>query len=116
MKATIGGFAVAALVGVVWGFFPSWQFYLTLALGFGVAETVAKFGGNKRGLDLQLAGWGAVLLGLVVSRVVLSQRLDLSWEQISDLSPFVEAVMYLELIPDGLFALIPFVIVFIRFK
>jgi hypothetical protein len=32
------------------------------------------------------------------------------------MGPFVEQEMHLELLPDGLFAALPFLIVFIRFR
>src|SRR3954470_4405311 len=38
LVAAGAGLAVAALVGLLWGFFPDWQFYLALVLGFGVVE------------------------------------------------------------------------------
>src|SRR6185437_7408292 len=32
------GLVIAIVVGLVWGRFPNWNFYLALILGFGVAE------------------------------------------------------------------------------
>ena len=55
-------------------------------------------------------------MGLLLSRVVLAQRLDLSWDAINQLGSAVEVPMHLELVPDGLFALLPFLIVYIRFR
>ncbi|MBX3070293.1 MAG: hypothetical protein KF883_07375 [Thermomicrobiales bacterium] len=115
-KGAAAALAVGIGVGLLWGYLPSWGFYLALLLGFGVAETMAYLTGGKRGLDLQLVGWVSVALGLIVSRVVLGQRLSLEWSDINQLSPFVERAMHLELVPDGLFALIPFLIVYIRFR
>ena len=115
-KAAVGGFVVAVAIGVIWGYFPNWGFYLALALGFGVAETMARLANHKRGLDLQIAGWLAVVVGLALSRVVLAQRLGLPWDVINQMGPFVEQEMHLELLPDGLFAALPFLIVFIRFR
>src|SRR6476620_9858514 len=54
------GFAVALAVGVVWGYAPSWNFYLMLILGFGVAESMAWAAKGTRGMDLQLVGVAAV--------------------------------------------------------
>jgi len=115
-KAVLGGFAVALAAGVVWGYFPSWGFYLALALGFGVAESMAKLANHKRGLDLQIVGWLAVAVGIAVSRAVLAQRLGLSWDAVNQMGPFVESQLHLRLMPDGVFAAIPFLIVFIRFR
>src|SRR5215204_6542840 len=110
-KAAVAGFVVAILVGVVWGYLPAWGFYLALALGFGVAEAIAYLTRQKRGLDLQVAGWAAVGLGLLISRVILAQRLGLSWEMINQLGPAVESQMHLKVVPDAVFAILPFLIV-----
>lgn len=115
-KATAFGLAVAVAIGVIWGFIPSWGFYLSLAIGFATAEAMAHAVNGKRGRDLQLVGIAAVLVGIAVSRIVLAQRLDLTWEQINAFSPFVERAMYLRIIPDGLFAALAAAIVWYRFR
>ncbi|CAN5787861.1 hypothetical protein BH24CHL4_BH24CHL4_21530 [soil metagenome] len=115
-KAALAGFVVALAVGVTWGYFPVWGFYLALALGFGVAESLAKLANHKRGLDLQVVGWLAVAAGIAVSRAVLAQRLGLSWDAINQMGPLIENQMHLRLLPDGVFAALPFLIVFIRFR
>jgi hypothetical protein len=115
-KAALVGFAAALVVGVIWGYFPSWGFYLALALGFGVAESMAKVANHKRGLDLQIAAWLAIAVGLAISRVVLAQRLGLSWDSINQMGSFVESQMHLKIVPDGIFAALPFLIVYIRFR
>ena len=119
------GVVVAAVIGVVWGYIPEWNFYLSLLLGFGVAESMAFMSKNKRGSDLQIAGVLAVVLALVISRVVMAQRYDISWSQINQLSHLVivggrpqtvESALYLRFIPDGLFAGIAALIVWYRFR
>ncbi|MCA9859419.1 MAG: hypothetical protein KC438_06830 [Thermomicrobiales bacterium] len=115
-KAVIGGFAVAVLIGVVLGYLPEWNFYLTLVLGFGVAETMARLSNSKRGRDLMVVGWLAVALGLAISRWILMDRLGLPWEVVRDLRPGVAPLMNLELIPDGVFAALAFLIIYIRFR
>ena len=115
-KAALGGFLVAIVAGIVLGYLPDWNFYLTLVLGFGVAETMARLSNEKRGLDLQVVGWAAVAVGLVVSRWVLMNRLGLPWEAVRELRPGVEQFMNLQLIPDGLFAALAFLIVYLRFR
>lgn len=115
-RSVLAALLVAVGVGFLWGYLPAWGFYLSLLLGFGVAESMAFLTRGKRGLDLQIAGWGAVALGLVISRLVLAQRLDVNWAELSDLNPIVERAMHVQLVPDGLFALIPFLIVYIRFR
>lgn len=115
-KATALGFAVALSVGVIWGYAPAWGFYLALVLGFGVAESMASAAKGKRGRDLQAAAIGAVLIGLLISRGVLAQRLGIGWDAINELTPYVEQTMRLRPIPDGLFAALSVAIVWFRFR
>ena len=39
--------------GIAWGFFPEWQFYWALLLGFGAVETMVRLLTKRQGLDLQ---------------------------------------------------------------
>ncbi len=110
------GVVIALVVGVLWGLAPGWGFYLALALGFGVAEGIAWASNAKRGSDLQLLALALVALGLVVSRVVLAQRLGIPWSAINQLSEPVVFYMRLRLIPDVLYALLPFLIAWVRFR
>ncbi|MEZ4665862.1 MAG: hypothetical protein R2835_04360 [Thermomicrobiales bacterium] len=116
IKSAIAGLAVAILVGVILGYLPEWNFYLTLVLGFGVAETMARLSNEKRGLDLQIVGWIAVTIGLVISRWVLMDRLGLPWEVVRQMPPGLDRFLNLELVPDGVVAVIPFLIVYLRFR
>ena len=128
-SAAVGG-GVALAVGVLWGYAPDWGFYLALLLGFGVAEAMAWASNAKRGRDLQLVAFAAVALGLLVSRLILAQRLGVTWADVNALSfvltpevireygrpvPVEDAIRF-RLIPDVLFAAIPFVIGWIRFR
>ena len=61
-------------VGIAWGFFPEWQFYWALLLGFGAVETMVRFLTKRQGLDLQVIAIAIVVFGIVLSRVVLAQR------------------------------------------
>lgn len=130
-RAAAAGLAVAIAIGLVWGFGPTWQFYLALALGFGVAETMAQVSNQKRGRDLQLLAVGIVAVGLVISRVVLAQRLGIGLGDVNALSQAVltpqvvrefggpvavDDVLDLRLVPDLLFAALPFAIAWIRFR
>lgn len=115
-KSIAIGFVVAGLVGVIWGFIPNWNFYLALLLGFSVAETMAFAAKGKRGADLQVAGVLAVLFGLIVSRVIIAQRYDISMADVNAFSNYVENRLYLRLVPDGLFAGLAALIVWYRFR
>jgi len=124
------GLAVAVAVGVLWGYIPDWGFYLSLLLGFGVAEAMAKAANYKRGRDLQIIAMALVALGLVISRYVLAERFGITADQINRLDEFVFTpevlneygggvrvtdIMRLRLV-DLLFGAIPFVIGWIRFR
>jgi len=108
--------AIAAVIGIVWWQIPDWGFYLALILGFGVAETIARLTGDKRGRELQLIGMVAVAAALVLSRWLLFRDYGLSLAQIGDLPDYARAILHVKLVPDGIFALLPFLIVWYRFK
>lgn len=116
LVAAGAGLAVAAVVGVVWGVFPEWEFYLALLLGFGVAETMARLLRKHHGSDLQAIAIVAVLFGMVVSRVVLAQRIGVDLGDVNDLRPAVQRALYLRPIPDLLFAVLPILIAWRRFR
>lgn len=119
VKSVAVGLLIALVVGVVWGFFPSWNFYLALALGFGVAEGMAWAANYKRGSDLQIAAIACVVIGLIVSRIVIAERSSIF--ALNDLlnhttDPAVSAYFQFRLIPDILFAAIAGAIPFVRFR
>lgn len=117
--ATGLGLLVATGAGLLWGRFPAWQFYLCLLLGFGVAESMAWAVGYKRGRELQIAAMLCVVAGLFVARLAIAAfddtlTVDMLLNDASN--PFVAERFQLTLLPDFLFAAIPFGIVYIRFK
>jgi hypothetical protein len=116
LKSAGVGFAVALAVGVLWGYIPQWNFYLCLLLGFGVAEAMARVSKGKRGVDLQLIGFAAVAVSLILGRAILAHRLGLTWADVNQLRPGVQDLLYLNIIPDGLFAALSFAIVWYRFR
>src|SRR5688500_1822853 len=89
LQAVGAGTVVALAVAVVWRFAPDWQFYLSLALGFGVAEAMAKAANYKRGRDLQLVGIAAVVGGLILARILLAQRFGITMDQVNALDGFL---------------------------
>lgn len=107
---------MVVVAGVAWGYAPEWNFYLMLILGFGVAESMAWAAKGKRGVDLQVVGIGAVIFSLVLGRAILANRLGISWDDINQFRPGVEDALYLNLIPDGLFAALAIAIVWYRFR
>jgi hypothetical protein len=116
LTAAAAGLAVASAAGIAWGFFPEWQFYLALALGFGIVETMAKLLPARRGPDLQAVAIVIVLYGLALSRAVLAQRQGIDLGDINAFSPALQRALFLRPIPDLLFAILPIVIAWIRFR
>ena len=116
LTAAAAGLAVATVVGIGWGFFPDWQFYWALLLGFGVVETMVRFLSKQRGFDLQAVALVIMAYGMVLSRVVLTQRLGVNLAEINEFGPVAQRVLYLRPVPDLLFAVLPIVIAWIRFR
>lgn len=115
-KAALAGLAVAVVVAALWRFFPGWQFYLSLALGFGVVEAVAWATDNKRGRDLQILSMVMITIGFVLSRWFLADRYGVSLEDINNLSRYGTAALQLRAVPDLLFVALGYVIAWIRFR
>jgi hypothetical protein len=130
-RAIGAGLLVAVATALLWRFFPQWQFYLCLLLGFGVVESMARIVRDKRGRDLQLAAMLIVAAGLVLSRVLLAQRFGISAAEVNAMEgqaqnpeiwetygPFatVADVLQLTLIPDLLYAGIALAIAWVRFR
>ena len=116
LTAAGAGLVVATAVGIAWGFFPDWQFYWALLLGFGTVETMVRLLTKRQGLDLQAIAIAIVVFGLLLSRVVLAQRLGVGLAEIENLRPQVQRALYLRPVPDLLFAVLPVVIAWIRFR
>jgi hypothetical protein len=116
LTAAAAGLAVATVVGIGWGFFPDWQFYWALLLGFGTVETMVRLLTKRQGLDLQAIAIAIVVFGIVLSRVVLAQRLGVNLAEIETLRPAVQRELYLRPLPDLLFALLPILIAWVRFR
>lgn len=131
VRATGAGLAVAAGVGVLWGFLPDWGFYFSLLLGFGVAESMSSVSRHKRGLDLQLMAIALVMLGIVVSRTILAQRYGVGLAELNALDTSVVSreilqdfgrpmsvteVLRLNLFPDLIYAGLAIAIAWVRFR
>jgi hypothetical protein len=116
LKAIGGGLLVAVVVAVLWRFAPGWNFYLCLAMGFGVVETMSYLTRNKRGRDLQLASMLIITGGFVLSRVFLAQRYGIPLEAINDLSPFATSALQLNAVPDLVYMALAYVIAWVRFR
>ena len=82
-RALGAGLAAAILIGVAWGFLnqaglgrgsTTWDFWFSLVIGFGIAESVSWAAKRRRGSNLQIMAIGLVLLGFIVSRVIIVLR------------------------------------------
>lgn len=116
VKAILGGLLVAVVLAALWRFFPDWQFYLALAMGFGVVETVAWATNNKRGTDLQVLSMVIITVGFLLSRIFLANRYGITLEHINDMSPVVARLLQLQAIPDLIFLGIAYLIAWVRFR
>jgi hypothetical protein len=114
------GAAIALLIGLAYAllfaWIPDWNFYLSLALGFGVAEVLAWAARNKRGADLQILAIAVVIGAMALARGILAYRLGLTWEQVNTFSPIIEERLHMSLAPDGLFAALTLLIPWYRFR
>jgi hypothetical protein len=128
VRAALAGLAVAAVVVALWYFGPQWKFYLSLALGFGVAEAMAHVARGKRGLDLQVTGIAIVTLAAVAVRVLLAWKYGVGWDQVmagdrlivTDGNRLIagSALDFVQVraVPDLLFLAMTWAIVWIRFR
>ncbi len=130
-RAAGAGLLVALVTAVLWRFFPEWQFYLCLLLGFGVVESMARIVRDKRGRDLQIVAMLIVTTGLVLSRVLLAQRFGVTFADVNAMEEGlvnqeiiaayggfapVDEILQIRLIPDLLYAALAYVIAWIRFR
>ncbi len=69
---------VAALVGILWGYFPIWSFWCAIGCGFGITEGIVRAASVTRGSTYQTIGMVGVLLCIVISRALITWRLGLS--------------------------------------
>jgi hypothetical protein len=119
IKAGVAGALVASMVGVLWGYYPQWQFYLALVLGFGVAESMAWAANYKRGRDLQIAGVACIVLGVVISRYFIGLNHPvLGIEDLLNnaMNPAVSRSFQMRLLPDIAFVILAGAIPFVRFR
>ncbi len=128
VRAGLGGLAVAAVVTILWYFGPEWKFYLSLALGFGVAEAIAYVARGKRGVDLQVLGIAIVTVAAIAVRVLLAWKYGVTWDQVMSGERLIvrdgnslvagSALDFVQLrvIPDLLFLAMTWAIVWIRFR
>jgi hypothetical protein len=75
--------AVIALVfGIAWGYLPLWSFWFAIGSAFAIAEAIVRATGAKRGSTYQTIGMVGVLACIVISRVLLANRLGIGLNDI----------------------------------
>ncbi|MGI9253570.1 MAG: B-box zinc finger protein, partial [Thermomicrobiales bacterium] len=116
LRALGMGLFAAIPIGVLIGLAPAWGFYLGLALGFVAAEMVARSVPGRRGADMQVIAIAVVLLGLILSRFVIAGMYGFSVDDLDLASKAVQRALYLRPLPDLVFAAIPLIIAFFRFR
>lgn len=128
LRAGAAGLAVAVFVSAIWYLWPDWKFYFSLAIGFGVAEAMAYVAKGKRGTDLQIVAIAIVTLAVVGIRVLLASKYGIPLDQItSEETVFVSEggrltagtardFMQLRIVPDILFIVMTYAIVWVRFR
>ncbi len=128
VRAGVAALAVGVVAAMLWYFLPEWKFYLSLFLGFGVAESIAYVAKGKRGRDLQVVGFAVITLAVIAVRVLLAQRYGVSLDQVGSTAPVqvidgdrffiapANELLQLSLIPDLLFAAMAYAIVWVRFR
>ena len=116
IRAIGAGLAVAIVVSVLWWLIPSWNFYLTLLTAFGVTEIVSYVAKHKRGVDLQAAAIGLVILSLALGRAWLAVKLGYSWEEINAFPEWVQAQLHLNPRPNIVFLALAVIIPWYRFR
>jgi len=111
---------IALVIGVAFAllftWIPQWNFYLSLAMGFGIAEGMTRAVHAKRGADLQALGIAVCLGAMLLARVFLAVRLGISWSDVNAFPKYVEHDLRLSLSPDGIFAAITLLIPWYRFR
>jgi hypothetical protein len=118
-KAVIVGLTIAVGVGLLWGRFPEWRFYLALLLGFGISESISRVTNYRRGRELMTVAMVCVVVGLVISRIAIAAfsdvlTLDMLLNETSN--EFVANQFQLEFIPDMVFMALPLAINYVRFR
>lgn len=110
------GLAVALPIALVMGLWPQWNFYLGLVLGFASAEMMARSAPGRRGPEMQVLAVAVVLVALAFSRYVTASTLGLELTQLDFTRNAVQRALYLRPMPDLVFAGIPLLIAFFRFR
>jgi hypothetical protein len=124
-RAIIAALVVAIPVGILWGYQPIWSFWFAIGSAFGIAEAIVRVTGAKRGSTYQMIGMLGVVLCIVLSRVILANRLGIGLADILDVlgntrldsgrSRLLFQVMALDL-PNVVYLALAIAIPYVRFR
>lgn len=81
-RAALVSAVIALIFGVAWGFLPLWSFWFAIGASFAIAEAIVRVTGAKRGSTYQTIGLVGVLACIVISRVLLANRLGIGLNDI----------------------------------
>lgn len=74
VQAGVAGLATAAALGILWGLFPVYGFWIALVLGFGGGELVSLGANRRRGPELQVIAAVMVIGAFLVAFALSSAR------------------------------------------
>lgn len=99
VKSAVAGLGTAAVIGILMGMFPAFEFWAALLMGIGVPEAVTAAANQKRGPGLRAVAIVSVVFGFFLSRVVMR----LGWWQLITLGgvnrPQFGGISFLDNIP-----------------
>lgn len=81
-RAALVTAVIALLLGIAWGGLPLWSFWFAIGSGFAITEAIVRVTGVKRGSTYQTIGMVGVLACIVISRVLLANRLGIGLNDI----------------------------------
>lgn len=82
VRAALSTAIIAIVLGIAWGFLPLWSFWFAIGAAFGIAEVMVRVTGAKRGSTYQTIGMVGVLACIVISRVLIANRLGIGLNDI----------------------------------
>jgi hypothetical protein len=81
-RAALVTAVIALVLGIAWGYLPLWSFWFAIGAAFAIAEAIVRVTGAKRGSTYQTIGLVGVLACIVISRVLLANRLGIGFNDI----------------------------------
>lgn len=124
-RAALSTAVIALVLGIAWGFLPDWSFWFAIGAAFAIAETMVRVTGAKRGSTYQTIGMVGVVACVIISRVVLANRLGIGLNDIVTIlstaridSPQTSALLQLMALdlPNIVYVALALAIPYVRFR